>query len=297
MQVIHNNCNALGGNGCGVSMVGDHSIVGYNTVINAAYGDRSGCECGGSDFMIIGNNYWNGQISISDNSNAYPVAYFNGTASASTSLTVNSTSYGTVTAGQFVFGPGFPVGTYIISYSGGVATLNNAVTVTAQNLTAGGPNGILVLDNIIGLHGAPTSNGVSAIEAAGVNHLEVRNNLITINFTNTTNSYPAIYMGFYGGAGPVNYAVVEGNHIIDLSPTSSMIGIKVNDSSTTPDNYLAVRRNTIEGFQTGLFFDSDAYSTYINACSNDLRTTTTAISGAPTGTGSSVANSVCTVSF
>jgi hypothetical protein len=169
--------------------------------------------------------------------------------------------------------------------------------VSAQYLLAGGPNGILVLDNIIGLHGAPSANGVSAIEASNVNHLEVRNNLITVNFTNTTNSYPAIYLGFYGSAGSLNYVVAEGNHIIDLSPTSSMIGIKVNYSSTTPNNFISVRRNIIEGFATGLFFSTDSVSTFINACSNDLRTTTTAINGSPTGTGSGATNAVCTVSF
>jgi hypothetical protein len=296
IKIEHNNCNAQGGNGCGVSMYGDHSDVSYNSIINATYGDRSGCECAGNDFQIIGNNYYNGQISVANNTNNNPTAYFNATTS-STNLTVNSVSSGALAIGQFVFGPGVPVNTYIVSGSGTAWVLNNSIGVTAQNLTAGGAYGIIVKDNIIGLHGAPTANGVSAIQVAVANHVEIRDNLITINFTNTTNSYPAIYVGFYGGAAPTNYVIVEGNRVTDLSPSSSMIGIKVNDSATTPDNYVFVRRNTVEGFQTGLFFDSDSYSTYIIACSNDFRSVGTAISGTPAGTGSSVSNAVCTTSF
>jgi len=177
--------------------------------------------------------------------------------------------------------------------------LDNGVLSVVNNSTAygsTGPSGILVADNTINLHGTPTQNGLYGIALSSVNHVKVVNNTIQTNYVGNTYSYDPIFVGFYGGIGFCNYCRIEGNKIFDLSATSVMQGIRLQESQTQFSTHVTILRNEIEGAATGLYFNSGTtYSTYVIACANDLTTTTTPINATPTNTGDSVANAQCSV--
>jgi hypothetical protein len=180
-------------------------------------------------------------------------------------------------------------------------TIQNGQISLANNSTAygsGGPSGMVVQGNTFQFTGAPAANGISAIQALQVNHVDILGNTVTINFSNTVDSYPVIAVGFYGSVGSTSYVRVLNNHISDQSATPNKQCIRLYENSSTFSTHVTIQGNTCEQMLYGLYFNTGTtYSTYVWACGNDVSTSTNQFNGAPNLASDSVGNFPCTVPF